>query len=122
MAVGGTSRTEVPAVVAMLVAPRAGARGTETGGASVADSSQQGPLIGTCWILTGGMLVVVIPASPIPASPIAICCIAGIRIQQTDRAATGNTSSVIASPIETNLDRTAITVCILLSAEDVFCD
>ena len=117
MAVGGTSRTEVPAVVAMLVAPRAGARGTETGGASVADSSQQEPLIGTCWILTGGMLVVVILASRI-----AVSCIAGIGIQQTDRAATGNTSSVIASPIETNLDRTAITVCILLSAEDVFCD
>jgi hypothetical protein len=58
----------------------------------------------------------------IPASPIAISCIAGIGIQQADRAATGNTSSVIASAIDTNLDRPAITVCILLSAEDVFGD
>jgi hypothetical protein len=60
----------------------------------------------------------------IPASLIAISCIAGIGIQQADRAATGNTSSVITSAIDTNLDRTAISFCnqILLSAEDVFCD
>jgi hypothetical protein len=57
----------------------------------------------------------------IPASPIVIC-ITGIGIEQADRAATWDTNSVIATAMDTNVDRPAITVCILLSAEDVFRD
>jgi hypothetical protein len=46
----------------------------------------------------------------IPASPIVISCITGIGIQQADRAATGNTKSMMASAIDTNLDRHVIAV------------
>jgi hypothetical protein len=46
----------------------------------------------------------------------------GIGIEQADRAATWDTNSVIATAMDTNVDRPAITVCILLSAEDVFRD
>jgi hypothetical protein len=54
-------------------------------------------------------------------SPVAISCI-GIGIQQVEKAPAGKTSRAIASAIDTNLDRSAMTVCIVLSADDVFCD
>jgi hypothetical protein len=48
MAIGGTSRTEVPDVVVILAAPYSGACGIETGGELAADSSQQELLTGPC--------------------------------------------------------------------------
>ena len=66
--------------------------------------------------MTGDMLAVV------PASPIVISCITGIGIQQAEKAAASDKNSVIASAIDTNLNRPLTTVCILVSSEEVFCD
>jgi hypothetical protein len=63
------------------------------------------------------------PTGVFAASPIVISCIAGMGSQQADKVATGDMNTVIASAIDnTNLDRPAITVQILLSAQDLYSD
>jgi len=62
------------------------------------------------------------PTGVFAASPIVIPCIADVGGQQADKAATGDTNTVIASAIDTNLDRPAITIQILLSAQDLYSD
>jgi len=62
------------------------------------------------------------PTGVFAASPIVISCIAGMGSQQADKAATGDMNTVIASAIDTNLDRPAITIQILLSAQDLYSD
>ena len=101
--------------MARLAAPSSGTRGTEAKGAT-ADSRQQEPLTDPRCRVTGEMLAV------ISASPIVISCIVGIGIQQAERAATSDANSVIISATDTNLNRPAITACILLNTEEVFCD
>jgi len=58
----------------------------------------------------------------IPASPIVISCITGIGIQQAEGTVASDTNSVIANAIDTNVNRPVITVWILLSKEEVYCD
>jgi hypothetical protein len=58
----------------------------------------------------------------IPASPIAISCIAGIGIQQAETAAACDMNSVIPSAIDANLDRSTMTACILIWAKGAFCE
>ena len=84
----------------MLVAPYSGARGTDRERELAVDSWQQEPITGPCCIPAGGMFAV------ISATPIS--CIAGIGIQQAERAAACDTNIMIASAIDTNLDRSAM--------------